>query len=456
MILQTNLLGLLSARGFKISLISPDAKDPVLVTYCKAHDIELHHFHSSKWIWRSPYILYRTYFLEDIKANPALYEKHYYETHRAKHRWKILKFIPYILICFYYLFQLIPSLRKVFKKIENQFLKSRKANQLLSNINADLVISTYPVSPQEGILLFEANRLRLHTVIHLLSWDNITSKGHFFSMADHYIAWGPVMKSEFMEKYKIPESDIYSCGVPHFDLHKVSKIKKDSGSILTELGLNAEHPFFVIGMSAPRFVPKELEIVEFLASEINSNKFGNQMQFVIRPHPQNVKGWMADPDWMNRIQKLENSRIKIFYPQLAESKLQWSMELADMHKLSDLLACCVVCINSCSTLSIDTLVAGKGNIAPMFDAGSSLPYWGSARRLLDYTHIKKFVALGGTLVVTNFDNLIREINNFESNKSYRINESQHALEAECISSMQDYTLNVIDSIEILSTISKVK
>ena len=114
MIMQTDLLKELAERGLKVSLISPDAKDPVLLDYCNQHGIELYSFQSKRWIWRSNYILYRSYFLEDIKSNPALYEKHYYEIHLAKHKWKILKFIPHILICFYYLFQTFPFLRKLF------------------------------------------------------------------------------------------------------------------------------------------------------------------------------------------------------------------------------------------------------------------------------------------------------------------------------------------------------
>lgn len=446
MILQTDLLGRLANRGIQLSLISPDAKDPVLSSYCNQYQIKLHSFHSNAWIWKSNYILYRSYFLEDIKSNPALYEKHYYEIHLANHKFKILKFIPYILICFYYIFNTFPQLRILYKRLENLFLNSGEATRLLKSIQPDLLVSTYPVNPQEGILLYNAKKERIQTAIHLLSWDNITSKGHFFSMADHYLAWGPVMQAEFIEKYKIPTEKIFITGVPHFDLHTQTLDTKSFDAVLNKFGLDANKPYIVFGMSSPRFVPGEIDIVEFLAKKINENELGSEMQMLIRPHPQNVKGWMADKSWIERLHEITNDRIKLFLPNLAESKLPWSMEHEDMFILSTLLSSCVVCINSCSTLSIDTLMAGKGNIAPMFDGERELDYWASARRLLDYNHIKKFVAAGGTQVALNYQSLLSEIKNFQKNPHYKIAERRNAIELECGHVLNNSTENVIQTL----------
>jgi hypothetical protein len=431
MIMQTDLLSVLSKKGLKVSLISPDANDPVLVEYCKEHSIDLYSFRSKKWIWKSNYVLYRTYFLEDIKANPALYEKHYYETHIAKHKFFLLRFIPYLLICFYYLIKIFPGLKKISKKIENGFLNSSKATTLLETIRPDLLISTYPVNPQEGILLYNANKAKIKTAIHLLSWDNITSKGHFYAMADYYIAWGPVMKQEFIEKYNIAEDRIFITGVPHFDIHVKNSRSNNNADVLLDFGLDPVKPFLVFGMSSPRFAPKEIDIVEYLAIKLNENEFGTEMQMIIRPHPQNVKGHMADESWMVRLNALRNERIKLFIPDLAASNLPWSMERYDMVSLSKLLSACVVCINSCSTLSIDTLMAGKGNIAPMFDGNTTLPYRASAKRLLNYTHIKKFISYGGSRVVDNYENMLSEIKKFQLDSDYKLEDRNHAKEMEC-------------------------
>jgi hypothetical protein len=446
MILQTDLLGRLASQGVKVSLISPDGDDPILNSYCIQNKIKLYTFQSNSWIWKSNYILYRSYFLEDIKSNPALFEKHYYEIHLAKHKYQLLKILPYILICFYYLFNTFPVLRKLFKRFENLFLNSGEAIRILKSIQPDLLVSTYPVNPHEGILLFNANKENINTAIHLLSWDNITSKGHFFSLADYYLAWGPFMHSEFMEKYNIPAEKIFITGVPHFDLHTQHADDNSIKSVLKRFNLDANKPYIVFGMSSPRFVPGEIDIVEFLAKQINQNEFGSEMQMLVRPHPQNVKGWMADKTWIERLNAITNDRINVFLPNLSDSKLPWSMQHDDMFILSTVLSSCVVCINSCSTLSIDSLMSGKGNIAPMFDGETNLTYWASSRRLLDYNHIKKFVAAGGTQVALNYQSLIFEIKNFQINPGYKNEDRNKALEMECGKNLNNSTEKVIQTL----------
>jgi hypothetical protein len=450
MLMQTNLLGLLRKQGYQVSLIAPDAQDPNLMQYCLMHGIQLKAFKPKSWIWKTNYMLYRMYFLEDIKSNPALYEKHYHETRLAKHGFWILKYIPYVLICFYYGFRRLPLLRRWYWKFEQQLLNSKQALSMLQEINPDLILATYPVNPAEGILLHNAKKLKIKTAIHLLSWDNITCKGHFLALADYYLAWGPVMEQEFIEKYKIPKDRIYRCGVPHFDIHTQTKNQAVRTDILKSLQIDPDKPWIVFGMSSPRFAPREIDIVEYLAKKIKENAFGETMQLVIRPHPQNVKGWMADPEWIRRLESLKNHRILLFYPEMSESSLLWSMDQTDFQKLSTVLSGCTVCINSCSTLSMDALMVGKGNIAPMFDGYEKLNYWHSSRRLLDYTHIKKFVALGGSQVVTDFASLNSEILNFIYNPNYQLTQRNHCIEHEFAFEAPSATHTSLNAIEAIA------
>lgn len=450
MILQTDLLGKLSKRGHQLILICPDPADPVLSGYSQLNNIELVKFKTSKWIWRSNYTLYRSYFLEDIKANPALYEKHYYEINLSKQRFKILKIIPRFLILCYYITKLFPIFRKIYKKKEELLLIDRKAKWLLENLAIDLLISTYPANANEGILLHNARRLNIKTAIHLLSWDNISCKGRFLSLADKYISWGPVMTAEFKQYYKIEGQNIFECGVPHFDLHINSMGTDDSNKRLGVINIKPGQPYLLFGMSSPRFVPHEIDIVEYLAGRIEQDFFGKETKLVIRPHPQNLTGGMADISWVGRLEQLQSDRVKLFLPLLVKSNLPWSMELEDMKNLSAVLQHSMVCINSCSTLSIDSLMAGRGNIAPMFDADKKLDYWHSAARLIDYHHIKKFIGLGGTVLVRNYQELDAEIQKFLKNPNYKMEERNYAIKMECGHITGDATSKVVETIGIIA------
>lgn len=451
MLIQTNLLGKLRDQGFAVSIITLDVHDPVLQTYGKQHDISLLAFQSRKWIWKSHYGLYRSYFLENLKSNPALYEKHYYEIHKLKHRFFIQKVIPYILWGFQKIFSRSKILRQMYHSLEGLMLKDAEAAELLKRQSIDLLVSTYPVNVHEGILLHQAKLQGITRCIHLLSWDNITCKGRFYSMADWYLAWGPVMQSELLSHYGISSNRIVATGVPHFDLHHKVKNEPDQYLSLERLGLPDGCSFILFGMSSPRFVPYEIEIVEWLAQMIEQGRFGSNLHLLVRPHPQNVKGGFADQTWVTRLNVLKSQRVHLMFPLLAESKLPWSMELEDMKMLSNALSRCLVCINSCSTLSIDALMAGKANIAPMFDGGHSLPYWESAIRLLDYTHIKKFVALGGTQVVRNYEQLSNLILEFQIDSTRFQLDAEFAKQMECGSMEGQATQEVVDQIIRISS-----
>ncbi|MFK7935340.1 MAG: hypothetical protein AB8G22_17635 [Saprospiraceae bacterium] len=433
MLLQTGLLQQLAADGKRIAIIAPDAQDPKLLALQKNAAIEVFEAAADTNFWGDEYLFKRKYFLENIKANPALWEKHMQAVfyNPSRHPWRRIRPFWYYLI--FQLVQIFPQLRQRFLKKEKRYLQSTSVAQLIEKINPALVISTYPVNLLEAKVLYAAQQQAIPTVIHLLSWDNITSKGKFPVSADYYLVWGEVMRKELVEYYQPAAERIYSVGVPHFDHHLAVKKQPAVGELLTNLGLNPQEPYLFMAMSSPYFAPKEIDIAERLAEWIEQDVFGKKMQLVVRPHPQNVSGFMADKSWLPRLKQLPSTRVAVDYPQLANSKLRWSMAQSDMDHLSNLLIGCSVCLNSGSTVSIDALVLDKPAILTSFDADASLSYWKSARRLIDYTHLKKFIEIGGATPVYAYDELIETINIYLKNPEYHADRRAYALEQQCFS-----------------------
>ena len=325
-------------------------------------------------------------------------------------------------------------------------LESMEADRLIDELNPALLVSTYPVNYTEAMLVKSAQKKGSKTVMHLLSWDNISCKGHFPVLADEYIAWGPIMKDELKEYYGIDDSRVYMTGVPHFDLHSESAKDAKEGKYLSPLGLRADKPYVLFGMSSPRFAPKEIDIVEHLAEQISTGVYGQDVQMVIRPHPQNIQGNMTDESWLPRLEQLQNERIALDLPNLAASKMPWSMEHNDMYKLSNLLAGAALSINSGSTLSIDAMMCGTPVILSSFDGASMLPYWKSSRRLIDYTHLKKLTMLEGVSVVDSYDRLKEEMQKYLQDNTYKQNERANTLNQMCFSQDGKATQRVVDTL----------
>jgi hypothetical protein len=253
--------------------------------------------------------------------------------------------------------------------------------------------------------LLEAQRAAIPTIGQLLSWDNITSKGRFTVVPDYYISWGPIMSAELQEYYQIKSENIIETGPAHFDAHVTRVNKTHIRAAIAQLGLNADKPYLFFGMSSPYFSPYEIELVEWLARAVESNRFGPDMQLVVRPHPQNVQGYLADTAWLPRLDVLSSDRVAIDYPLLEDSSLAWDMNEQDLPKLANLLAGCAISLNSGSTLAIDSILHDKPVVLPIFDAGHKPPWWQGTERSLYYIHMIKLIELGGVRVVRSFEEM---------------------------------------------------
>ncbi len=266
-------------------------------------------------------------------------------------------------------------------------------------------------------------------------------------ISDYFIVWGPIMYRELKAYYGTAKEKIFMCGVPHFDHHIKIKEQNNFKSKITALGLNAEQPYLFVAMSAPRFAPKEIDIVEWLAATIERNELGKNLQLVVRPHPQNVQGSMSKSSWLKRLDKLQSKRVAIDYPRLVNSKVKWSMQKHDMDHLSKLLAGCQLCINSGSTVSIDALILDKPVILTSFDGSAQLSYWKSARRLIDYTHLKKLVELGGVQVVRSYSDFKSSIQQYLQNPDHDLDQRRETLKQQCYKNDGQSTQRVVKAVQ---------
>ncbi len=454
MLFQTGLIPTLANRCNGIALIVPDKNDENLIKYTKDNNnISIFEIQLPNSFWTDDYKFKRKYYLENIKTNPALYEKHIHSIryNKSLHPWRRIRAFYYILI--HLLIPYFPSIKKQFIKNESKYLINNEVIKLISNISPKIVIATYPVNILEAQVLFAAKKNNIKTLIHLLSWDNITSKGRFPVEGDEYISWGPIMTNELIEYYQTPKTHIHECGVPHFDIHLGIKDKATPENLLGELNLDQNKPYIVAAMSAPRFSPHEIDIVEWIAQKIEKGELGKNMQLVIRPHPQNITGNMSDNKWLKRLKKLSSDKVAIDYPILTRSSIQWSMKNNDMIRLSHLLGSSLVCINCGSTISIDSMLVGRPVIIASFDGYFRLPFWKSAKRLIQFTHLKKFIALNGVRVVNNYDELKNNILELNKNPNIDDNKIKNALLQICNNPNGNATELVLEvKINILSKI----
>lgn len=405
MILQSDVIPSLRAMGLSVGIITPNAGEASGRAFAGKHQVilaQMPRLHERRLRY---YNQARHYLYEDVRLNPSLWAKHQRAVAEARAGHPGRRLLPALLLRLNTLAVRSRGVRSAFQRVERRLLADRRAGELLRQLRPGLLVSTYPVAPDEACLLLEAQRAGIPTVGQLLSWDNISAKGRFAAVPDYFAAWGPIMRDELQTYYGIGPERIVETGVAHFDRHVTGVSRAGIRQAVAALGLDPDRPHLFFGMMSPYFAPCEIEIVEWVARAVEADRFGPGTQLVIRPHPQNVQGYMADTTWLPRLDALGSERVAIDYPILEDSSLMWNMNEADLPKLANLLAGCSLCLNSGSTLSIDAIAHDKPVVLTLFDADRQLPWWQSARRGGDYVHLAKVIRSGGVRVARSFGEL---------------------------------------------------
>ncbi len=347
---------------------------------------------------------FRIYMLEDIKSNPALWEKHLRRVDKSQTPY-LRRWIARFFLLLSYLSNALPFLKKLYLSVERSGNYDEDVLNKLKSLKPDLIVSTRPVDRWEGVVLGTARKLRLKRLLNILSWDNITCKGYFREEGDYYLSWGPIMTHEIEAFYKVSRANIRETGVAHFDLHFQSREVGKERVWLEKLGLNPDFPYIFFCMSAPYFCPDEIDIIEWLAKRVQEKHYGEQMQFIARPHMQNIQGRTADITWIGRLKGIVGERVAVDFPDMEDSEMTWHMKHDDMEKMSALLVHSTIAMNSCSTVAIESVIADRPTVMPMFDVHSGYPEWKSVVRMGEFTHMKKFINLGGVEIARSFDEL---------------------------------------------------
>lgn len=425
MICQTDLLPGLRRAGLRIGILTADKTDASLRRLAEDHGVELYQYEVSRGPVTTQLFDLRKYFLNDLRTNPALMEK-YMSRRLASDRSLPHRLQNRLAGGLSWLGQSIPALRPAYQKLERRMLRSVSAENLLRDIGPDCLVCTYPVMMPEPEFLLAAERLNIPSVLHLLSWDNISAKGVFPALANHYVVWGKVMEQELLERYPVNPADVHRCGVPHFDRHvrAAKSVSPDSGE---------KYLFFA--MSAPRYGPHEIDIVEWLAGKVSAGEFGDKVSLVVRPHPQNVHGYMADTTWLPRIDAMDGlPGVSVLYPRMnKDSNLLFSIDEADMDEFTRALAGAAIVLNSGSTVSIDAMMTDRPVVLTSFDADQELGYWFSARRLKDYLHLANIIACGGIRVTESYAELEGAVRAYLADPSLDRKARRKTIEDYCLS-----------------------
>jgi CDP-glycerol glycerophosphotransferase (TagB/SpsB family) len=408
-LLRSGVTKRLIEQGIRITIISPNADESYFQQECREQGVILKPEFRSTGRIADWFRAYRPYLLDDVMNNVALKTKHISRFENYPISGSLMAFINKT-------FAKIPFFRKLSRIFECIVNKSKVIKKLLKEINPDLLVLPNPFGTKETVFLLHARKLGIPVACQMLSWDNITSKGTPLLMPDYFISWGPIMTEEMTDLYHFPKDKIYECGVPHFDVYFQRDKLTPQNIILKEFNLPQDEPYILYAMVAPYSAPNELDVLSWLADQINKGAFTKPCSLIIRPHPQTIRGVYArNTHELERLKALVGPRVALDTPPVLSDQLAWDLPKSDMYRLASLLAGSAMCLSAGSTLCLEACILDRPVVNIGFDGWEDLPYEKSARRGLDYTHIVKCLALGGVRVARSFHDLEAHINAYLCN-----------------------------------------
>ena len=192
------------------------------------------------------------------------------------------------------------------KTIEKLIPTSKNIDNYLRKSSPDLII----ISPanmrfcEQTDYIKSAKKLSIKTVVPVLSWDNLSTKGIFHTKPDLLIAWNNSHKLDALKIHGFEEDKIKISGSPFFDKWLNPNLREEPEIFKSMMGINKDDEYILYLGSSANIARDETWIIRNLLEEIKlSPSPFNKIKIIARPHPANF----------NNYKKIENDDI-ILWP----------------------------------------------------------------------------------------------------------------------------------------------
>ena len=150
-------------------------------------------------------------------------------------------------------------------------------------------------SSEEVEYVKAANALNIATVVPVLSWDNLTTKGIFHVIPDLTLAWNQIQRQEAITIHGVPDNQVLVTGSPFFDKwFNTDDMLEDRVQFCQRIGIDPHKPYLVYLGSTNRIAAGETWLIKEICNCIkgHSEPRIRDLGLLVRPHPANAKKYV--------------------------------------------------------------------------------------------------------------------------------------------------------------------
>jgi hypothetical protein len=320
------------------------------------------------------------------------------------------------------------ALRRGWYETENRLLPDPFHELAFRRLNPDVVVTaTAGVVVSDVRMIRRARAAGVPSVTFTQGWDNLTSKTIIGARPDRLIVWNDAMLEEAVELHGFQPDQITVTGPPHFDPYFHRTGWTDRETFLRGLGLNPNKRIVLYATSPQRYFTDSIAVTDLLLQANEAGRFGEDVQLVIRLHPQVIQG--QDADDLGAWERFRG-RVYLDMPR-SQTGLAADYTPGGIAHIAQLLDASAVTINVASSISIDAAIFDTPIVNLRFDAEASRPYLKSVRRQYDTDHYKQVLRTGAVRLADSPEQLIAEVRRYLTDPSHERSERAGLLKALC-------------------------
>ncbi|MCF8479041.1 MAG: hypothetical protein K9H25_01290 [Rhodospirillum sp.] len=165
----------------------------------------------------------------------------------------------------------------------------------VKNLNPDVIVAspcnrnyTMEKGFREAHLIRVARDLGIPSVVAVLSWDNLTTKGLIPFQPDLVLCWHDQHVAEAESIHGIPKGQALAVGSPFLDKWLDYRDRAEPPeSLIASLGLNPAHPMLLYMGSSKNIATNESWLVLALRDALDAHPALKDTRILVRPHPAN-------------------------------------------------------------------------------------------------------------------------------------------------------------------------
>ncbi len=311
-----------------------------------------------------------------------------------------------IIEIFNFLFIHFPKTKRIYEVLEKFFFKDRYFKKYFSLYDPAAVIIVSTVH-NEAFYMLQRSQIEKVKVIQIVeSWDNPSSKLNQVKHPDYFLVWNEVMGNELNEYLGIEHKRIHITGSAFHDIYFDNSIFRSKKEIAEKYGMDPDKKWIVIAATLTNLFPEFDLFIDGLNLIKENSEFSNDIQILIRPHPQAISGYSLG----HGVKELNTIREKynyIFYdlPPLIKSSLPVYLDKKDIKNFAEILYYSDLVISFFSTATIDAAASGTPVILPAFNHGMEDFIYPTLRERVKFTHHHKLIETGGAEIANDMNDL---------------------------------------------------